>query len=306
MMKNFVKVGLKKMFVASLALAMIVSVASCKQDDDDDDGGSSSNSSGSSVVLPSSVGDNVLKGKTWEQSEEGYSKSYAFSNNTVTESESWTEEGESGSSSTVYNYTYDATKSVLYMSLKSVSNTYGDKTYSWSSTSEFKKLAEKEGESGTELDYDVARMTSEFNTALTFKYTVSDTTLKLVDYFTGSLPTAVNFSEHLDTDTYVEAYNGGFEFEGTASDKYYIYPTFADGPFTGTMYKRVRKESKKYVYTSLGTASGTYTTSGTGTKDCTITITFTSLPEGASAITANTAYTLKHDYESSETYSLKQ
>ena len=308
MMKNLF--GLKKMFMASLALAMVFSVASCKQDDDDD---SSSNSSGgSSVTLPASVGDNVLKGKTWERTySEGSSsssESVAFSDSTVTRTRTYSGE-ESGSESKVYNYSYDATKNLVYMSFKSVFGTEGGESYSYSSLSEFEaelnKFAAEEGMSAEEKAAEIASFKAELERTTVYKYTIAGSYLNLVAYFGGTLPSNVEFMHDVsgysielrDDRLYLEEWNenGRVRVDGKARGV-----TFSNGTFSGKLYDRHDEE------TEIGDVAGTYTISGEGSS-ATVTVKFISLPSVYKKITANTDYVLEQDkYNSGTTYTLKQ
>ena len=310
MMKNLF--GLKKMFMASLALAMVFSVASCKQDDDDDGGTASlsnSSSSGSSVTLPASVGDNVLKGKTWERTySEGSSsssESVAFSDSTVTRTRTYSGE-ESGSSTEVYNYTYDATKNLVYMSFKSVFGTEGGESYSYSSLSEFEaelnKVAEEYGMSAEEKAAEIANFKAELERTTVYKYTISGSSLTLADYFYGTLPSNVEFeyrdsgySIKLDDDrVYLEEWGFSSDVDGKARGV-----TFSNGTFSGKLYDR-------HEETEIGDVAGTYTISGEGSS-ATVTVKFTSLPSVYKTIKANTDYVLEqNENNSGTTYTLKQ
>ena len=303
MMKNLF--GLKKMFMASLALAMVFSVASCKQDDDDDSS-SNSSSSGSSVTLPASVGDNVLKGKTWERTySEGStssSESVAFSDSTVTRTRTYSGE-ESGSSTEVYNYTYDATKSLVYMSFKSASETEGGKSYSYSSLSEFEAVLNEYDFTGEEKAAEIASFKAELERTTVYKYTISGSSLTLADYFYGTLPSNVEF-EYRDSGYSIELrddrvdlreWGSSSDVDGRAENV-----TFSNGTFSGKLYDRHDEE------TEIGDVAGTYTISGEGSS-ATVTVKFTSLPSVYKTIKANTDYVLKqNENNSGTTYTLKQ
>ena len=135
--------------------------------------------------------------KTWERTySEGSSsssESVAFSDNTVTFANSWTEEGESGSSSKVYNYSYDATKSLVYMSFKSASGTMGGESYSYSSLSEYEALLNKYEVTGEEKAAEIASFKAELERTTVYKYTIADSSLTLAAYFGGTLPSNVEF-----------------------------------------------------------------------------------------------------------------
>ena len=73
--------------------------------------------------------------------------------------------------------------------------------------------------------------------------------------------------------------------------------------FSGNMYDLT--EVSGDFATKLGTVTGTYTTEGTGTSGCKVTLTFTSLPDGVPAlIKTGTAYKLEQSSGSGLTYTL--
>ena len=297
---------MKKLHVHPLAVAALLAASmfaltfvSCENDDDDDD---DSGSSGSSVTLPASKGTNEFSGKTWRDScggTDGGSAVIAYTASTATLTSTYTEGGETSTTVATYNYSYDSESKLLYLALTKESSTYGGETYTWSSANEFKSVASKAGESGDELAKDVAEKAVEFAAKRVFKYTISGSTLTLTDYFDGTLPTLADFyarPSSLDIDTH----DGGFEFDGES--RYYLYPSFSAGVFSGTLYQRIWNDDGEKTYKAVGTASGTYTTSGTGTSGSTITLTFTALPDGVSDVTKDTAYTLTQRADESQMF----
>ena len=116
------------------------------------------------------------------------------------------------------------------------------------------------------------------------------------EYFTGNLPSSVGLFNADNNSFYSYIYMKGFYIYG---DDWQIqcYATFEDGKFTWKIYKRylttVTEQNGTVTgsaYSSfeyIGTASGTYECSGTGTEDCTVTITVTELPETVSQIEKN-------------------
>lgn len=300
------------LFAAACFLA--ASLTSCSNDDDDDD------SSSSSVTLPASSGTNELSGKNWSVTDSGtgYSESeeWEFSDSTATYTSAYSytdsDKNETGSITETYKYTYDSENGLVYLALTKVSYTSEGTTYTWSSAAEYKKLASSVGGlTGDELadEYDSAVAT--FKTPVIYKYTISstDSSLTLAEYFDGDLPTAAYFYKSLssgsirikDCSIRISVYDENYNYT-----YYYIYPTYSDSTFTGTLYSCVEDEdSGEEVYTALGTAAGTYSTSGKGTSDCTITLTFTTVPDDASAdITADSTFTLTQQSDSS-TYALE-
>lgn len=104
--------ALKKICTALMILAFAFVFASCSNGSDSDDNDSSTN-----VLLPSSVGENVLAGKSYK-----YAKStlktttYAFKDNTVTKTKVESSETEIWE----YKYTYNANTGILSLNLVSV------------------------------------------------------------------------------------------------------------------------------------------------------------------------------------------
>lgn len=120
--------ALKKICTALMILAFAFVFASCSNgSDSDDDDVSSTN-----VLLPSSVGENVLAGnsykyeKTNEDEKTNKTTTYVFKDNTVTKTKVKTEEGKSPEKEIEeYKYTYNANTGLLYLNL--VSMTFDDK-----------------------------------------------------------------------------------------------------------------------------------------------------------------------------------
>ncbi|MDY2923696.1 MAG: hypothetical protein SOT15_02180 [Treponema sp.] len=105
--------ALKKICTALMILAFAFVFASCSNgSDSDDDDVSSTN-----VLLPSSVGENVLAGKSYKYENEEKTKTttYAFKDNTVTK----TEVKSSQTGIEEYKYTYNANTGLLYLNLVS-------------------------------------------------------------------------------------------------------------------------------------------------------------------------------------------
>lgn len=116
--------ALKKICTALMILAFAFVFASCSNGSDSDDDDSSTN-----VLLPSSVGENVLAGKSYKYTNTGNTKTitYKFKDNTVTKTKVKTDEGSSETETTIeeYKYTYDANTGLLSLNL--VSMTIDDK-----------------------------------------------------------------------------------------------------------------------------------------------------------------------------------
>lgn len=105
--------ALKKICTALMILAFAFVFASCSNGSDSDDDDSSTN-----VLLPSSVGENVLAGNSYKHENEGKTKTttYEFKDNTVTKTKVESPETEIEE----YKYTYNANTGLLYLNLVSV------------------------------------------------------------------------------------------------------------------------------------------------------------------------------------------
>ena len=115
--------ALKKICTALMILAFAFVFASCSNgSDSDDDDVSSTN-----VLLPSSVGENVLAGKSYTYTNEKKTKTitYEFKDNTVTETEVKIKGESSETEIKEYKYTYNANTGILSLNL--VSWTIDDK-----------------------------------------------------------------------------------------------------------------------------------------------------------------------------------
>lgn len=106
--------ALKKICTALMILAFAFVFASCSNgSDSDDDDVSSTN-----VLLPSSVGENVLAGKSYKYEKANKKTTYAFKDNTVTKTKVKTDE--ESSETEEYKYTYNANTGILSLNLVSV------------------------------------------------------------------------------------------------------------------------------------------------------------------------------------------
>lgn len=119
--------ALKKICTALMILAFAFVFASCSNgSDSDDDDVSSTN-----VLLPSSVGENVLAGKSYkyektnEDEKTNKTTTYAFKDNTVTKTKVETKGESSEKEIWEYKYTYNANTGLLSLNLVSV--TFDDK-----------------------------------------------------------------------------------------------------------------------------------------------------------------------------------
>ncbi len=112
--------ALKKICTALMILAFAFVFASCSNgSDSDDDDVSSTN-----VLLPASVGENVLAGKSYKYTNEKKTKTitYEFKDNTVTETEVKIKGESSETEIWEYKYTYNANTGLLYLNLVSLTS----------------------------------------------------------------------------------------------------------------------------------------------------------------------------------------
>jgi len=309
----------KKILAALSAAALLAAGAlfsSCSDDEDDD------NKNGTVyATLPESVGENPLKGKTWQitytKNDENRTYKWSFTDTTAT----YTESRSDYQNAETYKYSYDANQNLLYLALQSEGWTEDGETISWPSVEEYeeqmKKESEEEGWSVSEatIECELEDVKQEFSTLEVNKYTIDDDgSLKLEDYFDGNLPTACGFYKSFDESDLPSEYTYGrvrlYDIWLEDSECIYRYEYFLSfnseaKTFKGNMYSQKRPRGEDWGdATKLGTVKGTYTTEGTGTSGCKVTLTFTSLPDGVpDVIKKNTAYELEMDSDS-DTYTL--
>ena len=237
------------------------------------------------VELPASVGENPFNGKTFTQTNSDSDKtiSWAFTADTASETKSRTRNGQIKSEKTVYRYTYDANNNLIFFGFKS----YSDDKGAFSSVSEYEALLkEKYGDEISKnpeaLKTELERLSQRFSTKETYQYELSANTISLTGYFDGTLPTNVSF---WTSDGKISLRKG----EGM-----WIWPPESTGNGDGYHSEVVTYKDGKFFgkLNDLGEIEGTYTTSGTGTSGCSVTLIFTKLPSGVTVITTNTPYTL--------------
>lgn len=270
--------NLRKFLFALGAFAAILTFASCS--DNDDDG----NSGGVSITLPESVGTNELVGTKWESSDYGYSYTFEFADGTATYTEVYSSEIDE-IDKRVYNYTYDSENKLIYLAPITISYSDEEGEYSYSAST-FESLAKKYGLSGDDFSRVIEVINNMFSTKTVYKYTLDGNSLTLEEYFDGSLPSNVTFNY---TGTDLDGIYEGYLSLYVSSYYYEIIPIFSNGTFSGNLYKYSNDDDTE----KLGKASGTYTISGKGTSRCTISFTFTSLPEGFSVISKDKEYKFK-------------
>ncbi len=291
----------KKILAALSAAALLATTAlfsSCSDDEDDDKNGTAY------VTLPGSGGENPLKGKAWqyENGEGGSACSWKFTDTTATYTYSRTDYTEIET----YKYSYDANQNLLYLALLSDSVTEDGETISWSSPEEYeepmKKWYEEEGESLSEatIECELEYCKQEFSTLDVRKYTISEDSLTLEDYFDGNLPTECRFYKDFDESELTEEYTSG----SISINSIRLYGSKYEYVYCLSFNSEAKTFSGKIFHTAtkLGTVTGTYTTEGIGTSGCKVTLTFTSLPdEVPDVIKTNTAYELEQSSDS-DTY----
>lgn len=231
------------------------------------------------VTLPESVGENPFSGKTFKEYERengnGRKQTWTFSDSIATEIYEYYENGSIiESSETEYRYTYDASQNLLYLALKA--ETYDDYI-------DGKKVREITHNGfidrmliiladGADEDFAYAEAYSLYSVPYCMQYEINEDKIKLEEYFDGTLPTQTSFSYDNNYKTRISIGDGDADLKFRYDGKRFVdcpKPTYSDGNISGKVYKD---------YKLLGEIEGTYTTSGTGTSDCTVTLTFTKLP----------------------------
>lgn len=253
---------------------------------------------------------NPFRDKTWTLTHEDTDETDTWTFGKDTATNVCTVTGVSGTISKTknYTYTYDRGSESLYLTLTGYAYTEeGGASYSYKNAEEFRAWASTNGGlTGDRLEKEVARIAAEFNTKYVYDYIMEKDSLTLAEYFDGKLPSSASFKYETEAkDEIIASEIGGFEFKGASDDHYYIYPTFTEtseskvtifsiqskGTFTGILYKCTGNEESG-VWSTLGTASGTYTASE---GDCTIELTFTELPEGMDAIEKEKPFLLEQE-----------
>lgn len=294
-MKNAMKkLPLFWLFACTFCLIFV----SCKKEDDDDDNGVKT---GVKAELPASVGMNDFEGKTWKNDE----LTWSFTSSTATEIEVYEVYGGQSETSN-YSYSYDSEKKLLYLSL--VSFEFGDTTVSSEAEYVERMKKEREDSGGPEFNArDMVEAKSDakdmFEILQIYEYSIdSDGSLTLKEYFSGSLPTFIQFREDDDPSsssfTNLRLEGSTLKMETSDNSKTYIFLNYSKGSFSGTAVTEGTILEP--------TATGTYIVSGTGISDSIVTLKFTALPTKITEISnlrTNTEYQLKQvgPNETSET-----
>ena len=312
----------KKILAALSAAALLATTAlfaSCS-DDEDDDGKNGT----VYATLPESVGENPFKGKTWQYTSGSGKRTYKWSFTDTTATYTKSDESETYYTNIeTYKYSYDANQKLLYLAFQSESWTEDGETTSWSSVEEYEELIKKEAEeygeslSDVELECELEWVKQEFSTLEVNKYTIDDDgSLTLEDYFDGNLPTKCDFYKEFGESELPSEYTSGdisldeiwFEDSDRTDYRYYYDLSFNSEAktFSGKLYSQTSAVEEEWSdITKLGTVTGTYTTEGIGTSGCKVTLTFTELPDGVpDVLKTGTAYVLEQGSSSGTTYTL--
>ena len=273
-------------------------------------------------------------------------KTWSFADTTATYTQLRYDVSQSATTnvSYTYRYTYDATNNFLRLVLAGGNRSFAGKSYSWTNAKEYAATwveALATSDDATKALY-TARFVQEFNTPVFYTYGIKSDKLSLSlekGFFDGTMPSLLSFrgsgndyDYRYETQTYsysVQLSEGELSMTYTpytynATDKkrvagsslsYVAYPTFTTGgatevnTFSGDLFLRELPEgSTAYTYTNLGSFSGMYAVSGTGTSDGTVSLLFTSLPESVPFFLEHGSVTLSRQSLSVEpdTYTLVQ
>ena len=248
----------------------------------------------STTGLPASVGTNEFAGKTWED-DEGY-YTLVFTADTLIEKD---EDGQY-----TYRYSYDSQKKLLYHVL--VSMTFGDTTIK--SVDDYIALEKAEATANGDTytsdmeAYSRAEAKTMFAVEVSH-YEINGNKLTLAGYFNGD-PKISSADFHCTGNDYRIELDDRIEIKDEmAGIKYCVYPTYSggtSGTFSGMLFTQEDK-------VAVGEISGTYSTNGTGSSGCTVTLSFTKIPSALSVITTGKDYILKQDtdFNDGRTYTLK-
>ena len=311
------------LFAAAIALsAALLPFVSCSDDEEE-----SEKLETVYAELPASVGENPFAGKTWEYTSDYSDKEYeyywAFTNDTAVYTYSRSYGGETRIETSTYSYTYDAEKSLLFLGLKSYKYDSSDDSedYEYSNAEELRELYDKwyeeelaeAKEEGLELtdeqkkalkagyDSDFAPDILRFSLVDTKKFEISENKVKFTDYFDGKFPTLCSFRYSNYSDNfYFNYYRTGcwWRFGTTErNDQYLENLKMSDGKFSGDV---TSSDWNTYTFKTYGKAKGTYELANVNSTEAKITFTFTEIPDGVTALSVNTPYTLTLDTDDTE------
>ena len=155
------------------------------------------------VELPASVGVNELAGKSRKNIKTYNSTdSFSFDENYFTYTKDNTSIGGGVVKTSIYRYSYDSTKKLVY--LVKIQGSYNDKK--WTNIAKYKSKMK------VTSDYLAESERVEFSTVQAYKYSIdSDGLITLTHYFTGSMPTLSIFSNSDDDLSFGLSYTCGLE-----------------------------------------------------------------------------------------------
>lgn len=247
------------------------------------------------AALPASSGENPFKCKNFKSNEGGL----IFGDTTVEAIDG----NDKYTSTRTYDYSYDTKTFLLYLTLKKVEEVKYEweevngiyqveevpgTRMSWSNVKEAYALMKKFGESDIQIKMDVESVKTDFSNLRIYKYTINDDineswgSLSVTPYFDGDLSTGFWGLSFSNEEGEIELNTCWLRFrldrQEDAFTYYRAYPSFKDGKISGKIFSEVGTSDDSMEYSAAGTIAGTYTTEGTGTSGCKITLKFTELP----------------------------
>lgn len=247
------------------------------------------------LTLPAPVGENPFKGKTFTQGEE-YRWIFSDQENTVKEEIHRTGREDSWR---IYNYSYNAQKNVIYLALKTLS--WGDSSYSslaeyWEIMKEMIKENPDKPVSAEMIESALKSMARNFSTIEVYQYKISEGTIAFNYYYDPACPNYSGFycsdeTEEAGFRTLINFKEGLWLWpkgsSGNGDGYHCIFPEMKDGQLSGDIY---------YEDEMIGSIKATYTVSGEGASDCTMTIKFSELPEIMTDFTTGKEYLLSNNH----------
>jgi hypothetical protein len=180
------------------------------------------------VELPASVGVNELAGKSKTQSDLGYKETFSFDESYYTYTKDTTVGGGGAVEKSIYRYSYDSTKKLVY--LVKIKGIHNDKI--WTNAAGYKSKIK------FTTNFQVERERVEFSTVQAYKYSFdSNPNGFLTHYFTGSMPTLASFvnddlslwgcrlsknNTYLQTLTFTDGTSGTFKGETGITGTYSV------------------------------------------------------------------------------------
>ncbi len=235
------------------------------------------------INLPESVGQNPFAGRVFTTSDgNGNNTSlstWSFTNNKATYSNS------DSSYTMTYNYTYNTNNNLLYLACTELSqrNPSGDGVETLNSVSSVVEFLE-----GYYPDYSEERkcdlidwgLKCYFYSKEIYQYSISENTLNLIKYFDGTLPVEVRFVSNNNTSPYISLCGSCLSLGSQPGCPCCYFCDFNDGKIFGKLVTSQYSGPLTVLEGEiLGDFEASYTTSGTGPSNCSVTLTFTKLPE---------------------------